>query len=100
MSEDDTLYAEAAIGQEVEQFIDSAVGRLILGQAEQDQEQAKRELLDLDPYEHMTLPDLQNVLGRMQSKARIAGMVVQYLQDAITQGRNAEGVLDTAESED
>ena len=86
MSEDDTLYAEAAIGQEVEQFIDSAVGRLILGQAEQDQDQAKRELLDLDPYECMTLPDLQNVIGRLQSKARIAGMVVQYLQGHVFVG--------------
>ncbi len=99
MSEDETLYAEAAIGQEVEQFLDSTVGRLLIGQAEQDQEQAKTELLELDPHTYDTLTALMNAISRLQTKAKIAGLVVSYLKDAITQGMNAEGVLDS-ESED
>ncbi len=99
MSEDDTLQAEAAIGQEAERFKTTEIWRVINGKALQDVEFAKLALVELDPYQYTILSDLQNAISQLQIKARIAKSIEDYVEDAINEGGDAEKTLDI-ESED
>ena len=88
----DILKAEEKLGQKAEAFLRTDIGRLISGKAEQDFEQAKEDLLNLDPYAY-SHPELQNQIAKLQLNARIAQRVKDYIDEAIIAGRQASQQL-------
>lgn len=76
------LQAEANVGYDVEEWVSSAVGRYIIGRAEQ--------------YERQTLQELKNTSSlrifkvmRLQNQAKTPAMFLQWLEQAIVEGREA-----------
>ena len=88
----DILKAEEKLGQKAEAFLRTDIGRLISGKAEQDLEQAKEDLLNLDPYAY-SHPELQNHISKLQLNARVAQRVKDYIDEAIISGRQASQQL-------
>jgi hypothetical protein len=100
MSEEQELLAHAELGIEVEKFLKTDVGRLLDGRSQQDLEDAKEEIFDLDPYQFTTLVDLQNKIITIKRKAGTALALRQYLADAIISGKQALHQLNIPESDD
>ena len=82
--------AEIKLGLEAEAFVESDIGKLIQGKAEQDCEAAKDKLLELDPYKYNTLPELQNAIMTIQADARTALRIKSYIAETIITGQQAD----------
>ena len=82
--------AEIKLGLEAEAFIESNLGRLIQGKADQDCEAAKDKLLDLDPYQYSSLPELQNAIMTIQADAKTALRIKSYIAETIITGKQAD----------
>ena len=87
------LEADLLIGEDMKAFLNSDVGKYILGCAEQDIQEYRESLQELDPYKYTTLADLQNAIADISRKAEIAGLVKGYIADAIIRGQQAEHTL-------
>ena len=94
MSELDSLKASEKLGQAAESFINSDLGRFLNGAFLQDVEQAKSELLELDPWKFKDLISLQNALMQIQQKVKTAESIQSYLSEAINEGRDATHQLE------
>lgn len=97
MSETDVLKAQEKLGQDVVAFIQSDIGRYLDGTLKQDEDQAKSELLELDPLKFTTLVDLQNAIVQIQLKVKIAQSIHDKLEEAINTGRDATHQLENQE---
>lgn len=79
---DDELIAEAEIGDEARKFVESDLGKTLLGMAQQEVADAREELEKVDPSDTKAITALQN-------KAKIAGYFEQWLAELITKGEQA-----------
>jgi len=91
------IFARAALGQQVRDFLESPVGRYLHGRCRNEIEQC-----EVDALEALTASDLPligRILGRRKmrkivQRAEIAKNFMRYLADAITDGEQAEKELD------
>jgi hypothetical protein len=88
-----TALAEAQLSIEVEKFLDTDIGRYILGCREQDEKDALEKLVEFDPYKYNNLGELQTAFAKIQENVLIARKVHGYLSDAIIRGNQAEEIL-------
>jgi len=87
MSEDSqVLMAEAILGEDAEKFLKSDIGEYLTGRIEQDIEDAKAGLVDVDPMDSVAVMKLQNDIKRAES-------IKQYLSEIVVAGRNAYELL-------
>ena len=100
MSEEDKeLHDAASLGASAEQFFMTEIGQMLVTKAREAEEQAKANFMTLDPYIYTNLSGLQNTITRIQHVANLSGAVIDYLENAITEGENAESVLNELEPE-
>jgi hypothetical protein len=78
----DELIAEALIGDEAKKFVESELGRTVLGFAEQEVALALEALATVDPTDAEKIRELQN-------KAKLNRMFNDHLAQLITEGENA-----------
>ena len=84
MSETDMI--EAQLGEDAKSFLESDLGRLVMGRADNDEQAAIQTLAQLDPYDFDNLIDLQNAIASAQRDMEIGQSIAQYLRDAIVNG--------------
>lgn len=80
--EDEEQIAEALIGEEAKKFVESDLGRAVLGMAEQEVRDAQEKLLDVVPT------DVQ-AIERLQAQARLGTSFRKWLEELITNGEHA-----------
>ena len=78
----DELIAEAEIGDEARKFVESDLGKTLLGMAHQDISDAQIGLEDIDPEDSKAIRNLQN-------KAKVARNFESWLIELISKGENA-----------
>lgn len=78
----DELIAQALIGDEAKKFIESDLGRCVLGMAMQEIEAAQLALEDVNPTD---VPAIE----RLQNKAKLGRQFEQWLKELISNGENA-----------
>lgn len=83
------LQAAEELGKDIKAFLDTPVGKYIDGCTQQDIENAKNELIDLDPYAESTLAELQNRISKIQLRAKTAMYLRDYLAEAIVNANQA-----------
>lgn len=76
------MIAEALIGDEAKKFVESDLGKVILGLAEQQILEAHEALEDADPSDTKTIMRLQN-------KAAMGRQFKSWLYELINAGENA-----------
>lgn len=82
-----TLFAEAVLGKDAEEFLSSDIGRYIIGQCEMEAAEAKDELARIHPWRTRRIRDLQNQVWRAES-------VRMWLAELVIAGKAAMQVLD------
>lgn len=82
MNELDVLIAEAEIGEEARRFLESDIGRLIVGRAQQDIDSAVYELKNANPRDPDKITELQNQIWRGES-------IISWIAEAIEAGNEA-----------
>jgi hypothetical protein len=82
MSERAILIAEAEIGDEARKFVESDLGKTLLGMAQQEVLQAQEALETVDPTDTKKITYLQN-------QAKTARNFEQWLGELIVKGENA-----------
>ena len=98
-NEIELLSAQATLAVEVEVFLETNLGRYILGCREQDEADAIEQLVEFNPYQFDSLAKLQSALIEIQQNVLIAKKVHGYLSDAIINGNQAEEILENLEEE-
>ena len=83
----DALKAEATLGQDAEDFIQSELGRYIIGRVDQEREDAIQSLTKTSSWRRHRIRDLQNAIWRCDTfKA--------WLGDLVVRGKQAIAVLE------
>ena len=82
----DQLIAEAELGKAAKEFLDSELGRCVIGIARQDAEDALRELGEVNPL------DVEKIRA-LQGKARFCRYFEQWLVELFNNGENAKQVF-------
>jgi len=95
----DELLADFELGEEAKRFLNTELGKYIDGCSQQDVDNAKDLLLELDSYSFTDLQSLQNAINAIQNKAKTAQDIRIYIAEAITNGQMAEHQLDQNEGE-
>ncbi|MFA5632975.1 MAG: hypothetical protein WC997_15825 [Porticoccaceae bacterium] len=80
--EEETLFAEAMLGQEAITFLNSDLGRVLRGYALQQREEAKEELLKTAPWR-------KRKIASVQFKAAVANQFLQFVREAVMRGEIA-----------
>lgn len=83
----DLLLAEAVLGRDAEEFLNTELGRFIMGRCEQEIAEAQDALSRASPWRRRRIQALQNEIWRAQS-------VKGWLGELISNGRSAEAALD------
>lgn len=81
------LYAEAILGRDAEDFIQSDLGKYLIGCAEQEAQDALEGLKRIDPYATKEIIELQNRIWRADS-------FQSWIAERIIQGKQAMQQLD------
>jgi len=99
--EDETeiTIAEAELGIKTESFLETDIGRYLLGCRDQDERDAMEKLVEFDPYDYDSLGKLQAAFAKIQENVLISRKVHGYLTDAIIKGRQAEEMIAAIEDE-
>lgn len=84
--QEEALFAEAAMGREAIEFLNSDLGRVIRGHALYEIERCKRELLKTSPWR-------KRKIAKLQFDAAVANRLLAFIQDALNRGRIAESNL-------
>ena len=79
---DQELLAEAMIGKDAEDFIESDIGRYIIGCAEQEVHEAMDQLKRVYPWRRRKIQELQNKIYRAES-------IQSWLAELIVSGKQA-----------
>ncbi len=87
MSDETTLWAEAALGRDAADFMASDIGRYLLGRAEQDIQEAHEKLAIVSPWRRNRIRQLQNEIWRAQS-------VKGWLVELVGAGKQAEAIIE------
>jgi hypothetical protein len=82
--------AEAVLGRDAEEFLNTELGRYILGRCEQEIQAAQAELSRVSAWRRRRIQALQNEVWRAQS-------VQAWLGELIANGKAAEAALDEEE---
>ena len=82
MNELDQLGAEAEIGEAARAFMESELGRTLLGIAEQEAEAARLQLETVDP-------DDKKAILKLQNQAALGRMFKQWLNELYEKGNTA-----------
>lgn len=82
MSEEDELIAEALVGDEAKRFLESDLGKIVLGIADQESEAARVALESVDA------DDIQ-AIRKLQNKAAMGRLFRQWLIELFTTGESA-----------
>ena len=86
MNREDELQAEMVIGDDARRFLESELGRTILGMADQEKTGALLGLAQVDASDAAKIRELQNVIWRADA---FAG----WLAELIQRGQDAENIL-------
>ena len=78
-----TMFAEAELGQQAQDFFTSDLGKYMIGCAKQDLEDAHIKLA-------LTLPFRWRRIQALQNDIRISKMFLLYMRDLIIRGKAAE----------
>ena len=81
---DDELIAEALIGDEAKRFLESDIGKCVLGIAEQESDLARIGLETVDPTD-------TKAIGRLQNQAALGRMFRGWLIELFNKGEEALG---------
>lgn len=82
-SENDYLFAEAKLGIEVDNFLQTDIGRYLKGRAQQEVDEAVNVFLNCDPERSREL------IMKAKAKARAAQQVMTWLTEAYNDGMGA-----------
>ena len=85
-----TFLAEVALGEEAREFVNSDLGKYMIGCAKQDADDAYQKLKDTAAWRRRRIQQLQNEI-------RCAEQFVFYLRDLVIRGKAAEIALDESE---
>lgn len=85
-----TLIAEAILGKDAEEFLNTELGRYIIERAEAEEKEAIEELTNVWPWNRRKIQRLQNQIWRVRS-------LKGWFADLIVSGRQALQTLDTDE---
>lgn len=85
-----TLYAEAMLGKDAEEFLNGDLGRYMLARAEEEERQALEELATVFPWNRWKIQRLQSKLWRARSFRN-------WLTEMVVTGRQALDQLDQRE---
>ena len=87
------IFARAALGEKVRDFLASDVGRLLHHRCKIQLEQAKTDMLTVDTERWWGIPGRRR-MQKLQQQAQLAQMFMKFLGDAIVDGNNATVELD------
>lgn len=79
------LIAEAILGRDVEDFLNSEVGKYLVGCAEQEANEAMNELKKIATWRKRRIAELQNKIWRAESFQRWLGELIIGGRQAIQQ---------------
>lgn len=79
---DTELVAEAVLGRDAEDFIQSDIGRYIIGCAEQESHEAMDQLKRVYPWRRRKIQELQNKIYRAES-------IQSWLAELVIKGKQA-----------
>lgn len=82
-----TLIAEAMLGKDAEEFINSELGQYMLGAAEQEAQSAYEALKTVLPWRRRKIQELQNRIWRAEK-------FKEWLSELVTAGKQAMDALD------
>lgn len=83
----EVLWAEAVLGKEAQEFLESDIGRYMIGRCDQEIAEAQEKLASVSPWRRNRIRQLQNEVWRgRQFKT--------WLVDLVEAGSQAEAVLD------
>ena len=82
-------YAEAVIGEDVRNFLNSTTGQLLKGRAEQVKQKCIEEMFEIDPY----TPEGKKEHARIKQESWCANHFLLWCIDAIIEGNQAEVLL-------
>ena len=85
-----TMFSEAAMGRDAQEFLKTDIGRYLIGCAKQEADDAMHDLKTVHPWRRRRITELQNKIWRAES---FRG----WLADLILQGKAAEHTLDERE---
>jgi hypothetical protein len=87
VTDEQTLIAEAVLGRDAQEFLASEIGRYLLGRAQMDEREAMEALVSVKWWRRRRIIELQSRIYRARS-------VRSWLAEIITDGRQAESVLE------
>ena len=82
-------FARAKLGSDVEEFLQSDVGRYLHGRAKQEVTESQSEALNCNPDSWFG----RRKLNKLRARAAVAENFMRWCADAIVDGRNAESQL-------
>jgi len=83
------LFAHAVLGEQAVDFLNSDLGRLLRGRAEQRKQDAKDAVIGINP---MT-PWGRRKIRKLQFEAAVADQFLQFIAQTVNDGRQAEQQL-------
>lgn len=86
LNAEDPIVRTAMFGSQVQQFLDSDIGVYLIQRADEQAEEALKELVAADP-------DKPEVIRSIQNRIRVADSIVSWLREAIEMGSQAEEQL-------
>jgi len=93
MSDEQVLFAAAVLGKDAEEFMSSDLGRVLLGNAEQEAAEALEELASADATD-------SKLMMRLQAKVWRARSFSGWLSELVINGQQALSVLDSRDRDD
>ena len=84
-SELDVLLAEAELGEEAKRFLESDLGKAVIGMAEQNVELARIRLGEIDPDDNKLIRTLQNEI-------KLGERFKQYVLELFQNGEQAKAI--------
>lgn len=88
----DELIASAEIGDQARKFLESDLGKCVLGMARQQIEEAWLDLENVDPTQTEKIRALQN-------KAQLGRQFEQWLKELLQEGENAMNIYQSRKDE-
>jgi hypothetical protein len=79
--------AEAILGRDAEEFLNTELGRYLTGRCDQEIAEAHSELARVSPWRRRRITDLQNRVWRAQS-------LKDWIAELISNGKAAEAALE------
>ena len=94
--QEQSYFAEAVLGEDIRQFLQSTVGRYLHGRAKAEYDRCRDLMFDLDPY----TPEGKQEYIRLRREAAAASHFMRWCVDAITLGDQAGTMLENYRNEE